>query len=192
MQPWTPPPFRLALLVASAAVVAAQLVGCASPGERPPALDDPETRSALETALLDVHNAARSAPTPTPTPALEAVTWSSSLAEEAQAWAERCVFEHSTSPHGENLSLLSNLEVTPASADRAATLWANEAPFYNYENNSCAAGEQCGHYTQMVWRDTTQVGCGVAVCDDVAGFGPGTFWVCNYNPPGNFVGQRPY
>jgi len=44
----------------------------------------------------------------------------------------------------------------------------------------------CGHYTQIVWRDTKQVGCGVARDNRRE------IWVCNYDPPGNWVGHRPY
>ena len=38
----------------------------------------------------------------------------------------------------------------------------------------------------MVWAATTSVGCGVATN------GTKTNWVCDYAPPGNFTGQRPY
>ncbi len=63
---------------------------------------------------------------------------------------------------------------------------------HSLSSNSCAAGKQCGHYTQLVWRDTERVGCGVANCNNVDGFGAGNLWVCNYDPPGNYVGERPY
>jgi pathogenesis-related protein 1 len=48
----------------------------------------------------------------------------------------------------------------------------------------------CGHYTQVVWRNTQRVGCGYSTCQS-QGY---TFeiWVCNYDPPGNFIGQTPY
>jgi pathogenesis-related protein 1 len=44
----------------------------------------------------------------------------------------------------------------------------------------------CGHYTQIVWRNTKAVGCAVG------GKGAREVWVCDYDPPGNYVGQRPY
>jgi hypothetical protein len=44
----------------------------------------------------------------------------------------------------------------------------------------------CGHYTQIVWRNTKSVGCAVARGKGVE------VWVCNYDPPGNYAGQRPY
>jgi hypothetical protein len=53
----------------------------------------------------------------------------------------------------------------------------------------------CGHYTQIVWKTTTRLGCGVALCDQNSpfmGFPKWEFWVCNYAPPGNYNGQRPY
>lgn len=44
-----------------------------------------------------------------------------------------------------------------------------------------------GHYTQIIWRDTKEVGCGYADRQ-------GTFdvLVCQYNPPGNYPGQKVY
>jgi hypothetical protein len=73
-------------------------------------------------------------------------------------------------------------------------LWAAEAPNYDYATNTCAAGQVCGHYTQLVWRATTQVGCATVQCTTGSPFGGGnwTFTVCDYSPPGNYVGQRPY
>lgn len=144
---------------------------------------------ALEQALVDAHNAARARAAET----LPDVSWDSGLATVAQGWAEGCVFEHSSdNDYGENLALFSPRDVDAALATEVVELWESEVADYNYADNRCAAGRVCGHYTQVVWRDTTRIGCGVAACDDVDGFGPGTLWVCNYDPPGNFVGERPY
>jgi pathogenesis-related protein 1 len=38
----------------------------------------------------------------------------------------------------------------------------------------------------MVWKNTTEVGCAAIECNGM------TLWVCNYNPPGNYRGQKPY
>ena len=62
--------------------------------------------------------------------------------------------------------------------------WGSEIEFYNEANNTC--DDVCGHYTQIVWSNSTEVGCGMVTCD---GF---DIWVCQYNPAGNVVGQRPY
>ncbi|KAJ1396583.1 Ves allergen [Sesbania bispinosa] len=69
----------------------------------------------------------------------------------------------------------------------AVRLWVNEKADYDYNSNSCASGKQCGHYTQVVWKNTKRVGCAKVRCNN-----GGTFITCNYDPPGNYVGQRPY
>ena len=68
----------------------------------------------------------------------------------------------------------------------------SEQSLYNYAANTCSGA--CGHYTQMVWRTTTTVGCGFRNCttgSPFTGFPNWTVVVCNYNPAGN-NGQRPY
>jgi hypothetical protein len=190
-----PAPSALVSVVAVVSVVTG-LPACAvaeddaPAGRRPETFDDAAELDAMARAFVDAHDVARAAAVPTPDPPLPGVRWDADVAAVAQAWAEGCVFEHSGAPAlGENLALFSNPQTTPEEVVQA---WASEIAFYDYATDSCAPGEQCGHYTQIVWRDSTGVGCGVAACDDVAGFGAGLLWVCNYTPPGNFIGQRPY
>ncbi len=185
-----PDPRRLRLLVALAGaalwLAACALEAPAPPGRRPSDLDV----DAFEQGLLDAHDAARDAAVPTPPAPLPAMSWDDGVAAVAQEWAEGCIFQHrQPNDFGENLALFSDTEVAP---NVVVELWASEAPDYDYGANDCTPGAQCGHYTQIVWSDSTRLGCGVAICDDVEGFGPGALWVCNYDPPGNFVGERPY
>ncbi|OVA13054.1 Allergen V5/Tpx-1-related [Macleaya cordata] len=49
------------------------------------------------------------------------------------------------------------------------------------------AGKDCSDYTQVVWRTTIRVGCGQIKCD-----GGDIFTACEYYPPGNYVGAKPY
>lgn len=145
---------------------------------------------------LDAHNKVRRAH------GLSDLTWSASLASYAQEWANHlastnnCHMRHrpSGSPHGENLWWASPRrwsnglrELQEIDIQRVVKDWADEKQFYNYQNNSCKRGEQCGHYTQIVWKETTQVGCAYQQCGDLS-----QLWVCNYNPPGNYIGERPY
>ena len=115
--------------------------------------------------------------------------WSAQLADTAQRWAntlqaEGCSMRHSSGgAFGENLSWSQGRRMTPS---QVVDLWAEERFDYSYENNQCAQGKVCGHYTQVVWADTSTLGCGVARCGDAE------VWVCNYQPPGNYLGQRPY
>ena len=139
-------------------------------------------------AFVDAHNDARGRAQPTPSPALPDLAWDDGLAEIAADWAAGCVFEHSTGTTGENLAAFSN-SVEPKVVVDA---WFSEIADYDYADNSCAPGKQCGHYTQVVWRTTERVGCALQVCDNLRGFGPAEYWVCEYDPAGNWVGQKPY
>lgn len=58
--------------------------------------------------------------------------------------------------------------------------WAAEAPLYDYSGNFIHAA---GHFTQLIWAGSSQVGCGFQVCPS------GNFAVCYYNAPGNVIGQ---
>ena len=112
--------------------------------------------------------------------------WSSTLATYAQEWANYLAandkFEHrANNKYGENLFWASGKRWSPS---EVVGNWADEVKNYTYINNSCQG--VCGHYTQIIWRNTTEVGCAVARS------GNQEVWVCNYNPPGNYVGQRPY
>jgi len=97
--------------------------------------------------------------------------------------------------YGENIYAAAYGGSPPSGQGLAAvSLWASEAANYNYANNSCSG--TCGHYTQIVWRTTEAIGCGLQHCTTNSPFG-GSFpnWtlvVCDYDPPGNYRGFRPY
>ena len=116
------------------------------------------------------------------------LTWSDSLAALARQWAESLLksgkFSHRPkNKFGENLF---EARGSHASAAEVVALWAAEAKNYDPKKNACREGAVCGHYTQLVWRRTKQVGCGAARG------GGREVWVCNYDPPGNFIGERPF
>ena len=58
----------------------------------------------------------------------------------------------------------------------------------NSWSNSCADEQECGHYTQIVWRTRRRIGCARVFFLG----GRGGFMTCNYDPPGNYIGERPY
>jgi uncharacterized protein YkwD len=136
--------------------------------------------SSLAHDMLAAHNAVRARVGRVP------LSWSDRLAALSQDWADallaRKQFVHRpNSAYGENL-----FEITGATASSAQVVhaWAAESQNYDYSSNRCRG--VCGHYTQIVWGDTKEVGCAVARG------GGREVWVCDYDPPGNWVGKRPY
>lgn len=115
--------------------------------------------------------------------------WSVELERVAQNWANKlsrqygCKMMHSDNEFGENI-FWANYNVN---AKRVVDYWAAERFYYDYSTNSCRAGKSCGHYTQIVWRDTIEVGCAKARCSNSE-----EIWVCNYRPAGNIRNKRPY
>ncbi|AKF84210.1 Uncharacterized conserved protein YkwD, contains CAP (CSP/antigen 5/PR1) domain [Myxococcus fulvus] len=161
----------------------------------------PQARPAQPTAkdfahdMVEAHNQARARARPTPKPALPPLVWSDEAARQAASWAKACKFEHNPErgEFGENLAA-----ATPDAwtTQQVVKSWADEVSDYDHARNTCKKGKVCGHYTQVVWRKTTAVGCATVTCKKNSPFGADfptwQLWVCNYAPPGNFVGQRPY
>ncbi|MFZ5444294.1 MAG: CAP domain-containing protein [Myxococcota bacterium] len=142
-------------------------------------------------AWLSAHDAVRAAAMPRPSPALPTTHWSPTAASLAEDWAARCVFDHRPSNTlGENLFASTNATAPAAVVDD----WAAEKADYDYGTNTCATGKACGHYTQLVWRSSTGLGCAQRRCTTGSPFGAGawTFTVCDYEPAGNIRGQTPY
>jgi uncharacterized protein YkwD len=143
-------------------------------------------------AYVDAHNRVRAAVAEpagykgawTPPPPL---SWSDEVAASAQGWANhlrddrQCKLEHDDNSRlGENLAVGKDMNVA-----QAVQMWADEARHYSY-SPVYAFEIPTGHYTQMVWRKTTNIGCGFATC------GSKVIIVCRYSPPGNHIDAAPY
>lgn len=115
--------------------------------------------------------------------------WSPALANYAQEWADHlagttCAMKHRTEPlYGENLF---QGTVGAYTALEAAKAWEGEKKDYHGGALTRSNAQPAGHYTQMVWRDTRMLGCGEAVCNNML------IVACNYDPPGNFIGRKPF
>nr|UTH78536.1 cysteine-rich secretory protein [Hediste diversicolor] len=127
---------------------------------------------------------------------LSGLTWDSDLAARAQELANKCVFNHGLATDCNGKSCGQNIYYSGGSSFSAAKVvdsWYSEKNDFTYSSNSCASGKACGHYTQIVWKSTQKVGCAVADCTGkVMGYSPEYIAVCNYFPPGNYIGQKPY
>jgi uncharacterized protein YkwD len=154
------------------------------PGNPPPATERttqprPQPRPDRSRPIVTAHNEIRAEV------GIPPLSWSAPLAKVAQRWANKlarggCRLDHSTSRYGENLFAASSA----VSPEHVVQKWASERKDYNHARNTCRG--VCGHYTQIVWANSRSLGCASASC------GSTVVWVCNYDPPGNFVGEKPY
>lgn len=151
----------------------------------------PEVNAQL-CGMTEQHNIARANVNPAPTTPLPMMTWDTTVAAAAQAWADQCNFSHNTAGYGQNIyASAGGGPPTPAAV--VAKSWVSEAQNYSYANNTCNG--VCGHYTQVVWRTSTLLGCGIKACSTNSPFDGFPNWymvVCNYSPAGNVNGARPY
>ncbi|CAN7119925.1 unnamed protein product [Brassica rapa subsp. narinosa] len=135
--------------------------------------------------FLDAHNQARAAV------GVDPLAWDETVAAYAQDYANQrrgdCALEHSSGPYGENITTRKYEYCYHNICVEAVNMWVSEQADYDYGSNTCASGKQCGHYTQIVWKNSVRLGCAKVSCDNGQ-----TFITCNYDPQGNFVGQWPY
>jgi pathogenesis-related protein 1 len=136
--------------------------------------------ASMAQAMLDAHNAIRARV------GIRPLVWSDQLARVAQDWANHLIatgsFGHRpNNQYGENAYTISGSTTSPA---QVVGYWAGEARGYDVRSNTCSG--VCGHYTQIVWGTTKAVGCAVGTDRRRE------VWVCNYDPPGNVIGYRPY
>jgi hypothetical protein len=144
------------------------------------------TQDAVIAEILAAHNKYR---TPLNIPSLK---WSDKLAKNAKAWADRLAAEgrmyHSSGTgEGENLWMGT---AGYYSYTQMVDGWGSEKKYYKdgiFPNVSTSGNwADVGHYTQVIWRNTTEVGCGKST-------GKGMdILVCRYSPPGNYMRQKVY
>ncbi|KAH9524790.1 hypothetical protein Btru_027833 [Bulinus truncatus] len=137
--------------------------------------------------FLAVHNAARAAVSVGP------LRWNNTLSNIAAnlSVGTGCKFQHSGGPFGENVFGSSPLSrFNKGLAEAAVKAFVVEKAFVDAKW-SCLGRKikSCGHYTQVVWRSTTSVGCAIFHCPN-ARYKNLVF--CEYFPRGNFLGQKPF
>jgi pathogenesis-related protein 1 len=138
-----------------------------------------------EQAVLSYHNQVRASVNIPP------LTWSAELAQYAANQAAKlatqgCALKHSKNArYGENL-FSGAVSLNHEAVVEAAKAWESEKINYSGDKLNKANRSQVGHYTQMVWRDTKQLGCAKIACADQI------IVVCNYAPAGNRLGKKPY
>jgi len=147
--------------------------------------------------ILQSHNELRSIYKSPP------LIYSKKLEKSAKKWAKKlqadgCHMVHShgeVGNYGENLFWASPFTTIETSSQgttkrtskaqlilptQVSKAWHDEVQWYNYKDGSCKKGEMCGHFTQLVWDTTKEIGCAASLCDDLS-----QVWVCEYYPAGN-------
>lgn len=144
----------------------------------------------LRTTMLDAHNAARNAV------GLAPLVWNTRLAADAAAYANKLVreerFEHALQPEGSERQG-ENLWTGTLDAyalKEMVDVWIAENHRYRHaptpDFSTTGRWSDVAHYTQIVWRSTTSIGCALASWKD------SDVLVCRYLPAGNVVGEFAY
>ncbi|XP_065451120.1 peptidase inhibitor 16 [Chrysemys picta bellii] len=141
--------------------------------------------------IVAMHNHYRSQVSPRAADMLK-MSWAPDLEAFAKAYAAKCIWGHNKERgrRGENLFAISD----EMDVEVALEQWYNEHVHYNLTTSKCTVGQMCGHYTQVVWANSERVGCGMQFCKTLHGVEEPDLYllVCNYDPPGNVRGRKPY
>merc|ERR1712142_575333 len=161
------------------------------------------------------HNQKRSQVSP-PATNMKNMQWNDGLANLAQKWSEGCVYNHGFPPESVHMmapdgntfrNLGQNLALGDNSWREFMDDWYNEYEYFDYCKNEKTTESptiMIGHYTQLVWENSTHVGCGKTNCPKpklpggLSGYDYRNvdYIVCNYWPPGNMkinnVKLKPY
>jgi hypothetical protein len=147
----------------------------------------PPSPDSLRQTVLRVHDEERRA---VGSPPLE---WDDALARDAASWAQHLArtrtFDHCanlgcpTADEGENLWMGTKGAYTLSTMLHG---WSDEKRLLKRMSSWEDDYHAVGHYTQMVWADTSRVGCAIASnrSDE--------YLVCRYETAGNVMGESPF
>ncbi|KAJ0178778.1 hypothetical protein K1T71_005553 [Dendrolimus kikuchii] len=160
-------------------------------------------------AIVDAHNRLRQSvalgqvASQPPAANMMEMVWDNELAATAQHWSDECIPAHDRAaqrdvgrfPVGQNVAATWTTRPPSAPADsqpdfqKQINAWFDEVRIYGFK--PITGGHGTGHYSQLVWSETSHVGCGYTFYyDPVRGYTK--LYVCNYGPGGNVIGSNPY
>ena len=165
-----------------------RIAGCAVALLSPLLMGSANWSATFEQRILAAHNKERT------DLGLHPLSWDPMLAQSAQHWADYLAssgrFEHApedrNDPEGENLWAGTKGYYAP---EAMVDAWIREKKFFRIgvfpDNSTTGKVEDIGHYTQVIWRTTLDVGCAEASShtEDIL--------VCRYAEAGNYKGERP-
>lgn len=137
-----------------------------------------EDLDTINQQLLERHNVLRSLH------GVANMTWNSELQEFATNYAannfscDNVQLIHSGGPYGENLA------AGYVGGEDLVTAWYDEIDLYDYNNPGFT--EETGHFTQLIWDDSIELGCAIVMCNNAWR----QYTICEYYPRGNIVGSN--
>jgi len=134
----------------------------------------PSANDSFAKEILEAHNKYRKEVNVPP------LIWSITLSEHAQEWANRGVIGHDPDLVGEGENIWWGSSCNLMGWSEMVDSWGAEKK--DFKNSPFDFNRKIGHYTQIIWANTTEVGCGQA-CKDGS-----QFFVCRYSPAGNLIG----
>jgi len=129
----------------------------------------PSSTGDLQVDILAIHNFYRAKYN---VPLLD---WNDDIASYAADHTGDCVMHHTDGPYGENLGWGYSDAIAGVEA------WYGEYNEYNYQ--AATFDGNSGHFTQVIWKGTTQVGCYIRDCSGTG------YLMCEYLPRGNMLGS---
>ncbi|KAM6181767.1 cysteine-rich venom protein-like [Erethizon dorsatum] len=143
--------------------------------------------SSTQVEIVNKHNDLRRMVKPSARNMLK-MTWNSEVAKNAEIWAKKCIFSHSSRDQrkisfagcGENYFLSTD----PVTWSHVIQSFYNEVKDFVYGLGNIRANAKTSHYTQLVWATSHQLGCALAHCPHKK---YKYFYVCQYCPEGNYM-----
>ncbi|KAL1771409.1 cysteine-rich secretory protein 1-like [Sigmodon hispidus] len=147
------------------------------------------TKKSVQEEIVNKHNQLRQAVIPSGSDLLK-MQWNYDAQANAERWASQCNYKHSSQEIrnigikcGENLFMSNFL----ASWSYIIQDWYDESKNFNFGKGPKKPNKQVGHYTQLVWNTSHQLGCAIAECPEEE---LKYFYVCHYCPPGNYIRRQ--
>ncbi|KAI7864709.1 CAP domain-containing protein [Mucor mucedo] len=129
----------------------------------------------IQTQALNAHNSLRAKHH------VAGLRWNQALANHATAVSRTCNYAHNAKGTGQNLAW------GRPSLEASIQAWYDESQFYDYNTGrSRYSNKSVGHFTQVVWKGTTEIGCGSTYCAAKKQY----FYVCDYSAAGNMAGGQ--
>ncbi|GMR49078.1 hypothetical protein PMAYCL1PPCAC_19273, partial [Pristionchus mayeri] len=132
-----------------------------------------EVHNKLRTAISTGNYVAKGKQMPAAKTPIANLTWDCSIEGSAQAVADTCLFAHSESRENLGENLYSSWSTGGVSIDglgvAASEKWESEFQKFGWSDIKLTEEvfkSEVGHATQMAWADSTQIGCGIKLCQD--------------------------